>query len=149
MQNPPPGSDYGAAAAAGAHSKSAIGLDGNVASALGYPIGIIAIINLIMEKENKFVRFHAMQAILFFVLWIVLLIVLSVVSIVLAIIGGVMAQVIGSAAGIIVWLLSVLIWIVVPLLMLAGLIFAGIKAYQGQLYRLPLIGSMADKIVSK
>jgi uncharacterized membrane protein len=44
--------------------KSALGLDGNVAAALGYPIGIIAIISLIMEKENRFVRFHALQSIL-------------------------------------------------------------------------------------
>ena len=41
--------------------KSALGLDGNVAAAIGYPIGIIAIISLIMEKENRFVKFHALQ----------------------------------------------------------------------------------------
>src|SRR5207253_5776822 len=59
--------------------KSALGLDGNVAAALGYPIGIIAIICLIMEKENRFVKFHALQSILlyvsFFVIWIALLII--------------------------------------------------------------------------
>jgi len=31
--------------------KSALGLDGNLAAALGYPITIIAIISLIMEKR--------------------------------------------------------------------------------------------------
>ncbi len=46
--------------------KSAIGLDGNLAAALGYPIGILAIICLIMDKENKFVKFHALQAILLY-----------------------------------------------------------------------------------
>ena len=44
--------------------KSALGLDGNLAAALGYPIGIIAIICLVMEKENRFVKFHALQSIL-------------------------------------------------------------------------------------
>jgi len=33
--------------------KSALGLDGNVAAALGYPIGIIAIICLVMEKDSR------------------------------------------------------------------------------------------------
>ena len=51
--------------------KSALGLDGNVAAALGYPIGIIAIICLIMEKENRFVKFHALQSILLHVGFIV------------------------------------------------------------------------------
>ena len=57
--------------------KSALGLDGNVAAALGYPIGIIAIISLIIEKENRFVRFHAMQSLLLHVAWIVIAIVLE------------------------------------------------------------------------
>ena len=46
------------------NQKSAIGLDGNIASALGYPIGIIALILIFMEKDNKFVRFHAIQSLL-------------------------------------------------------------------------------------
>src|SRR6266436_3505460 len=44
--------------------KSALGLDGNVAAALGYPISVIAIISLVMEKENRFVKFHAVQSLL-------------------------------------------------------------------------------------
>ena len=52
--------------------KSALGLDGNIAAALSYPIGIIAIICLIMEKENRFVKFHALQSILLHVAFVVL-----------------------------------------------------------------------------
>ncbi len=51
--------------------KSALGLDGNLAAALGYPIGIIAIICLIMEKENRFVKFHAgLASMLFGIIWL-------------------------------------------------------------------------------
>src|SRR3982750_403621 len=63
--------------------KSAIGLDGNLAAALGYPIGIIGLINFIIEKQNRFVKFHGIQSVLyslafgvvFTVAWVVLLIV--------------------------------------------------------------------------
>ena len=51
--------------------KSALGLDGNVAAAIGYPIGILAIICLIMEKENRFVKFHALQSILLHVAMVI------------------------------------------------------------------------------
>ena len=37
--------------------KSALGLDGNLAAALGYPIGILSLISFIIEKQNKFVKF--------------------------------------------------------------------------------------------
>jgi len=37
--------------------KSALGLDGNLAAAIGYPISILAIVCLVMEKENRFVKF--------------------------------------------------------------------------------------------
>src|SRR2546430_17632844 len=67
--------------------KSALGLDGNLAAALGYPIGIIAIICLVMEKENRFVKFHALQAVLLYVAWIVLMIAFWIIAIILAVVG--------------------------------------------------------------
>lgn len=158
MQNPPPGQGYGnqygappagVGAAGGAGGKAAIGLDANVASALGYPITIIAIINLIMEKENKFVRFHAVQSILFLVFWFVLFIALFILSFVFSIIGAVLAQALGSGiVGIVIWGVSLLLWLVIPLLLFALLIFAAVKAYQGQAYKAPLIGNLAEKFTS-
>ena len=128
--------------------KSALGLDGNLAAALGYPIGIIAIISLIIEKENRFVRFHALQSVLLIVVWIVVLIALTILSVVLGIILGVAANAAGSAGGaisVIFSLISLLVWLVIPLLFIAGLIFAAIKAYGGNYFKLPLIGNMAEK----
>ena len=63
-------------------SKSAIGLDGNVAAALGYVIGILGLINFLIEKENKFVKFHGINRCSiqvrhrrgFTVVWIVLIV---------------------------------------------------------------------------
>jgi uncharacterized membrane protein len=127
--------------------KSALGLDGNVAAALGYPIGIIAIISLIMEKENRFVKFHALQSILLHVLFVILAIAVWILTIVLMI-GAAAASAAssaGGAAGGIVGLLFSLIWLVVVIAYIGGLIFAAVKAYGGNMFKLPIIGNMAEK----
>jgi uncharacterized membrane protein len=126
--------------------KSALGLDGNVAAALGYPIGIIAIICLIMEKENRFVKFHALQSILLHVAFIVVAIAVWIIGIILVIAGAAAAAATDSGAlGGIVGMLFGLVWLVVILAYIAGLIFAAVKAYQGNQFTLPIIGGMAQK----
>jgi uncharacterized membrane protein len=130
--------------------KSALGLDGNLAAALGYPIGIIAIICLIMEKENRFVKFHALQAILLHVGFIVVAIAVWIIGIVLLIAGAAASAASGSgAAGGIIGMLFGLIWLVVIVAYVGGLIFAAVKAYGGNEFKLPIIGGMAEKFASK
>src|SRR5437762_13353816 len=130
--------------------KSALGLDGNVAAALGYPIGIIAIICLVMEKENRFVKFHALQSILLHVGFIVVAIAVWIIGFIL-IIAGVAASAAtnsGAIGGILGMLLG-LIWLVIIVAYLGGLIFAAVKSYQGAQFKLPIIGNMADKFANK
>lgn len=130
--------------------KSALGLDGNLAAALGYPIGIIAIISLIMEKENRFVKFHALQSILLHVGFIVLAIAVWIIGFILAIAGMAAAAATDSGAlGGIVGMLFGLIWLVIVLAYLAGLIFAAVKSYQGVEFKLPIIGNMAANFAGK
>lgn len=139
MQNPPAG------------EKSAIGLEPNIAAALSY-IWIVGLIFFFLEKENSFIRFHAMQSILLGVLWTVTIILLVIVNVIIAVVLGVAAAAAGDAGGIIgslIGLISVLVWLIVPLAYLALLIFAALKAYQGQTFKLPVIGNMAEKIVKK
>lgn len=136
MQNPPPG------------QQSSIGLAPNVAAALCY-IWIVGLVLFFMEKENKFIRFHAMQSILYGVLWFVVMIVLMILSIIIGIIAGVASAAAGSAGGLIgmvLWLISMIVWLVVPLLYVGGLIFGAVKAYQGATFKFPIIGNMAEKI---
>jgi uncharacterized membrane protein len=123
------------------NQKSAIGLDGNIAAALGYPIGIIALILIFMEKENKFVRFHAIQSLL----WSL---VMTIVVIIIAVIGTILALIVASASsnlavvfGIIVTLVY-LVWLVA---FLGGLIYAAIKAYGNNKTKLPIVGGFAEK----
>lgn len=113
--------------------KSAIGLDGNVAALIGYPIGILALVLIFIEKDNKFVRFHAIQSILYWVAF-------TVIFVGLAIITGVMAFISTTLAG-----LFSLLYLLVGLACLGGVILLAFKAYQGEMFSLPVIGPMAQK----
>jgi uncharacterized membrane protein len=154
MQNPPPGQqNYGTPIGnpPPASSKSGSGLEPNIAAALSY-IWIVGVIFYLIEKENRFVRFHAMQSILFGIANSILMIVLVVVAMILTFISiGTSAAVggaIGSLMGLLVWLIWMLFWLI-GMALFVGLIFAAVKAYQGQMFKLPIIGNMAEKIVNK
>src|SRR5437660_11182411 len=126
--------------------KSALGLDGNVAAALCYPIGIIAIICLIMEKENRFVKFHALQSILLHVAFIVVAIAVWIIGIIIMIAGVAAAAATDSGAlGGLAGMLFGLIWLVVIVAYIGGLIFAAVKAYQGNQFMLPIIGGIGQE----
>src|SRR4029078_9060806 len=104
MQNPPPG------------QQSSTGLAPNVAAALGY-IWIVGLIFFFIEKENKFVRFHGMQSVLYGALWFVIEFVLMMLSFIVAPLRG-GASSAGSAGGIVgglLWLISTIVWLFVPL----------------------------------
>lgn len=106
------------------------GMTDNVAGMLAYFTIIPAILFLVLEPYNKsrFVRFHAFQCLFFAVAWTALWIGLNIVA----------------HIPILGWL-TILIW---PLVGLAGVIIWIIlllKANQGQMYKLPVIGDMAEK----
>jgi uncharacterized membrane protein len=106
------------------------GLADNVAGALAYVTIIPAIIFLVMEpyNRNRFIRFHAFQCIFFAVAWTALWIGLSIV---------VHIPFFG-------WL-TFLLW---PLVSLAGFVVwlvLVLKAHQGQKFKLPVIGDMAEQ----
>jgi uncharacterized membrane protein len=124
-------------------SKSAIGLDANVAAALGYIIGILGLVNFLIEKESKFVKFHGIQSVLYSV---GIGAVFTVVWIVLVILGLVMSAV-SDVLGTLMWILNGLLFFAFFLAMLGGLIYAAYKAYQGQMFKLPIVGNFAEKIV--
>ncbi len=163
MQTPPPGQqNYGSAPnvppstpSPGASQTGGTGLDPKVAAALSY-IWVIGLIFFFIEKENKFVRFHAMQSILFGIANSAIMLVLAIVATILTVvftIGAAAASAAGSGGlgaivGLFVWLIWLLFW-VLAMLFFVGLILAAVKAYQGQKFKLPIIGNMAEKIVDK
>jgi len=119
--------------------KSALGLDANVAAMLAYlPIClvgiVVSIIIIVTDKTNKLARFHAFQSLL-------LMAIAVVVYFVLGIFMGVAAAANSSA----IVLLSSLLYFVVLIGLLGVVILCMVKAYQGQHFKLPVIGDLADK----
>lgn len=103
------------------------GLPQNVAGALCYLVGpVTGIIFLVLEKENAFIRFHAMQSVIVFGGLFVVNVVLGFVPI------------LGWLTGTILGLIGLVLWVV--------LMF---KAYQGEKYKLPYIGEIAEKQLGK
>lgn len=113
-----------------AGTAAAPGLTDNVAGALAYVTIIPAIVFLVLEPYNRkrFIRFHAFQCIFFAIAWTVLWIILGIIGHIPFLgWGTVLLWPLVSLAGLIIWLILVL------------------KAYQGQMFKLPIIGDMAEK----
>ncbi len=113
--------------------KSAIGLDANITALIGYPIGILALILIFIEKDNRWVRFHSLQSVLYWVAVTVIYIVLGIITGVFFAISTTMGYIFGSLIG----LFGLIVFI--------GMIFLAYKAYQGETFKLPVIGNMAEK----
>ena len=104
-------------------AKTSTGMEENVAGLLCYLLGwITGIIFLILEKDNKFVRFHAIQSIVVF----------GIITV---------AQLILRWIPFIGWILSILISILAFILW----IILMVKAFQGIKYKLPWAGNFSEK----
>ena len=58
--------------------------------------------------------------------------------------GAVVGGGIGFVVQLLVWVVWLIFWLFV-LVFLVGLVFAAVKAYQGQKFKLPVIGDMAEQ----
>ena len=108
---------------------STTSLEPNVAGLLCYVLGwITGLVFILIEKENKFVRFHAMQSIVTFGAFCVLWIPFSILSQldILRALFGILYTITG--------ILAFVLWIVLM-----------VKAYQGERFKLPIAGDIADK----
>lgn len=99
---------------------SSIGLEPNLAGAISY-FWIVGLIFFIIEKKNRFVRFHAMQALL----W------------------GLAFWIVGFIFNFIpyVYFVGDLVW----LAWLIGSIYTAVQAYNGKWFKLPVVGDIAYK----
>src|SRR6266849_4100766 len=129
--------------------KTSVGLDANLASMLCYltliccGLGIIiSLIFFIVEKTNRLLRFHAMQGLLFGGVWIVVGIAFKILSMLVDV-------ALGDAVGFMAFWGLLLVRVLVALVLLIFLILAAIKSYEGQYYKLPIIGNIAWNIVNK
>lgn len=99
----------------------------NLMAAASYLLGFVTgIIFLLLEKQSKFVRFHAMQSTILF--------------------GGIFV------ANIALGFIPILGWIVGLLLSLAAFVLWIVlmwKAFQGEMYKVPKVGDIAEKQLAK
>lgn len=114
------------------------GLDPKLASVLAYFFGFLGgLIFFLIEKENKSVRFHAVQSMLlsvaFFVIWFAMIMFTFILAAATAGIGalfGLLMPFIGLGA--------LILWIVLM-----------VKAYNGEEWELPIIGKIAREQANK
>jgi uncharacterized membrane protein len=118
-------------------SQTNLGVAPNVGGLLCYApccIGLVfSVVVAVVEKQSRFLRFHAFQSLLFHG---ALLIVSIGVQILLTIVGMVSS---GLA------LVGSLLWMLVGLGILAAVILLMVKAYSNEEYKLPVLGDMAQK----
>lgn len=101
------------------------GLQPNIAGLLCYLAGwITGIIFVVIEQKSRFVRFHAVQSIVVFGA-------LTIASALLTWIPHV-----GGFFGTVIFIIGLVLWIVLM-----------VKAYQGELYKVPLAGEIAGNIL--
>ena len=120
--------------------KTALGLDTNVGALLCYlPVCLISlvysIIVLVTEKDNRFMRFHAFQSLIISAIYLVVMIALQVVGAGIAIAAN--SAILSGLFG--------LLSLVVVVGFIAAMIFGCIKGYQGQKFKFPVVGDMAEK----
>lgn len=108
-------------------NNTALGIDQNLEALLCYVLGwVTGIVFLFLEKENKYVRFHAMQSLVTFLALFIFTIVIGWIPI------------LGWLISFLVSILGLVVWIILM-----------IKAYKGEMYKLPYAGDFSEEQLSK
>jgi len=128
---PPPAADLST-------KSTSTGLPSNLAAALACIPLIGGIVFYILEKQDSFVRFYAMQSIVFGGAWFLFSIVWKVVLAIL-----VPIPVVGWVLAIPLWIA----WAVIHIAFLVIMIIAIVKAFSGVRWDIPYVGPMARKQV--
>jgi len=104
-----------------------------VAALLSYVLGwITGLIFYLIEEKDEYVRFHAVQSIIFFGAVTAVMIVFGILELIPFI--GLLFMVLTSLGG----LFAFVMWIILM-----------VKAYQGERFKLPIAGDLAEKYSAK
>jgi len=112
----------------GGVKKSSLGMDENVAAGLSVlfaviGIWIVTLVFFFIEKDSQFNKFHSLQAILVMALLVIMYI-----------IGFILTFIV---IGVFVFILMIVPWVF--------LVIQCIKAFQGESYKIPVIGNLAEQ----
>ncbi len=104
-------------------ARSGTGLPSNIAATLAYAFGAVSgIILLMIERDDKFVRFHAWQSTLTFV-------------------GALLASLLVTSFPFVGWLLNIALTAGVVALW----VLLMVKAFAGEKFKLPYVGEIAEQ----
>jgi len=115
------------------------GLDENVAGLLSYVLGWLTGIIFFVIDKRPFVKFHAAQS----------MVVFGAITVVYWVLGIVLAGTLGLGGIYAFWSLYGLVFGVLRLGSLIIWIFCMVKAYQGERFKLPFVGDIAENIAGK
>jgi len=126
------------------NGKTALGLDNNIGALICYignlvcALGLIySIIVLVTDKTNKLPRFHAVQSILISVVGLVIGLPSYFVMFGLLIMNSTITSLLGGLVGLLLTILGLALFVF--------MIISAIKAFNGEIYKIPVIGNLADK----
>jgi uncharacterized membrane protein len=115
------------------NKESTTGLDSNIGGLLSYVLGWVSgLVLFLLEEKDESVRFHAMQSIIFFGAATAVLIVFGFLELIPFV--GLLFIALTSLVG----LFAFVMWIILM-----------VKAYQGEHFKLPIAGDLAEKYSAK
>ena len=124
--------------------KTALGLDNNIGALICYignlvcALGLIySIIVIVTDKTNRLPRFHAFQSVLLSVTGLILFIPMYIVSIGLAFMNSTITSLLAFVIGLAMMLVGLALFVFT--------IIAAIKAFNGEMYKIPVVGNFAEK----
>ena len=128
---------------------SFMNLDSNLGAMLCYILNFVCCLGLVLsiifaitEKENRFVKFHAVQSLFLTGLQIVVGIIVGILGLVLSLVLHMIDM------ELLAWILILGLRFLLFGIFIIFWIIAGIKAYGGQWYKLPIVGEFAWKVVN-
>ncbi|OFV68855.1 MAG: conserved hypothetical protein, membrane [Candidatus Syntrophoarchaeum caldarius] len=118
--------------------ETSIGLDENIEGALCYLLGwLTGIVFFVLEKDNRFVKFHAMQSIVVFFGLMILMWIIGAITTAMMVGASMMGS--GMIAS-----LFTLVMVLIQLVIFGLWLFLMYKAYSGEMYKVPVIGDWVE-----
>ena len=113
------------------NKKSSTGMEPKIAILIAYLFGWIGgLVIWLIEKENKFVKWNALQALILGITEVVCILVISVILGFIPFIGWLFFSWIGYVLAAVLWVLAIV---------------AIVMGFQGKTFRIPVIASLTDK----
>lgn len=114
-----------------ANKKSSTGMDPKIAVLLSYLFSWLGgLIFFLMEKENKFVKWNALQALILGILEVACIVVVSIILGLIPYIGWFFFSWLGYVLAGVLWIFAII---------------AIIKGFSGKSFRIPVVSKLADK----